>query len=89
LLVDSDKGGCTYPYFGLREHHHREICYDPLERGKRNPAGIMLWGKLTKLLNPPFNPKKRSGWVDCLTQATVLLGKTKLKPTMVSRARPY
>jgi hypothetical protein len=89
LPVDSDKEDSPYPYFGLRERRHREIRHDPLEPDKCNPATMMLGGMLTKLLNPPFSPKKRSGWVDWVTQATVPLGRTKLYPTMVSMARPY
>ena len=40
--MDSDKEDRPYPYFGLRERGHREIRHDPLERGKWNPAAMML-----------------------------------------------
>lgn len=54
----------TYPYFGLRECHHCEICHDPLGRGESKAeltSGGIRKEWLTKLLNPPFKPKKRSG----------------------------
>ena len=76
--MNRDKGDHPYPNFRLREHRHREIRHDPLEHDKCNPAATVLDGRLTKLLNPPFSPKNRSGWVDSVTEATVPLGRTKL-----------
>jgi hypothetical protein len=67
LQVDNNKEDCPYPYFRLWERGHREICHEPLQPGKRNSAVVTLGGIPTKLLNPPFNPKKRSGWVDWVT----------------------
>ena len=64
MVMDNDKADCSYPHFGLRECGHREICHNPLECGELNEMTAALENSLTKLLNPPFNPKKRSGWVD-------------------------
>jgi len=59
--MDSDKADGPYPYFGLRECGHREIRHNPLECGKLNNVAAALENVLTKLLNPPFNPKNKSG----------------------------
>ena len=59
--MDSDKVDHPYPYFGLRECGHREIRHDPLECDKLNKMAVALEILLTKLLNPPFKPKNRSG----------------------------
>jgi len=59
--MDSDKEDHPYPYFGLRECGHLEVCHDPLECSEFNKMAMALEILLTKLLNPPFKPKKRSG----------------------------
>ena len=59
--MNSEKPERAYPYFGLREGGHREVRHDPLERGEVGRTTLSLGKWLTKLLNPPFNPKKRSG----------------------------
>jgi len=59
--MDSDKADRPYPYFGLGECSHREICHNPLERGELRKMAAALENLLTKLLNPPFKPKNKSG----------------------------
>ena len=59
--MDSDKADDPYPHFGLRECRHREIRHNPLECGELSRVAVALERWPTKLLNPPFNPKKRSG----------------------------
>jgi len=59
--MDSDKADGPYPYFGLRKRGHREIRHNPLECGELNMVAVALEEWLTKLLNPPFKPKNRSG----------------------------
>jgi len=58
--MDNEKADHPYPNFGLRKRDHREICHNPLEC-ELSKIAVVSEKWLTKLLNPPFNPKKRSG----------------------------
>jgi len=53
--------GYPYPYFGLRERGHREICHDPLERGESKWIAVTVAGMAHKIIESTLQAKEEIG----------------------------
>jgi len=52
---------CPYPYFGLRERRHREICHDPLEHGELDQTVMTLQRATYKVVESSLQSKEEVG----------------------------
>jgi len=59
VSVVSDKADRTYPYFGLRECGHIEICHDSLECGELNEVAATLEKIAHKVVKSSFQAKEQ------------------------------